>query len=65
MFGVILVDDERHYIDELEKIIREELPFKIVNSCSNGTDALKALRDLDPDILITDVLMPGMSFLCC
>lgn len=61
MLGIILVDDERHYIDELEEIIREEMPFKIASSCSNGTDALKALRELDPDILITDVLMPGMS----
>ncbi len=61
MLGIILVDDERHYIDELEEIIGEKLPFKIVSSCSNGTEALNSLRNLDPDILITDVLMPGMS----
>ncbi len=61
MFGIMLVDDERRFIDELETMIKEELPFTILGNCFNGTAALKAVRDLNPDVLITDVLMPGMS----
>ncbi len=57
----MLVDDERHYIDELEEIIKGEPPFQILGNCFNGIDALKTVEELNPDILITDVLMPGMS----
>lgn len=32
----MLVDDERHFIDELEDIINEELPFEILGNCYNG-----------------------------
>lgn len=57
----MLVDDERHFIDELEEIITEDLPFKVIGNCLNGISALKAIEDLNPDVLISDVLMPGMS----
>lgn len=61
MFGIMLVDDELHYIDELNEIIKEEPSFQILGNCRNGITALKAVKELNPDVLITDVLMPGMS----
>lgn len=57
----MLVDDERHFIDELEDIITDDLPFKVLGNCYNGISALKAVEDMNPDVLIADVLMPGMS----
>ena len=57
----MVVDDERHFIDELEEIITDDLPFRVLGNCLNGISALKAVETLNPDVLIADVLMPGMS----
>lgn len=61
MFRIMLVDDEQHFIEEIQEILSAEMPCKILASCFNGISALKTLEELEPDVLITDVLMPGMS----
>lgn len=59
--GIMLVDDEQHFIDEMKEILTGESPHRILANYLNGTDALSTIEDLNPDLLIVDVLMPGMS----
>lgn len=62
MFRVILADDEKRICVLLEKSIRwKELGLEPVASCSNGQELFEAVAEHRPDIVITDIQMPGMN----
>jgi DNA-binding NarL/FixJ family response regulator len=39
----------------------EEQGVQIAGECANGTDALRAVRELAPDVVVMDLNMPGIS----
>jgi DNA-binding NarL/FixJ family response regulator len=39
----------------------EEQGVQIVGECNNGTDALRSVRELAPDVVVMDLNMPGIS----
>jgi len=59
---IMIVDDEPT-IQQLLKIIIEDMGFEVVMQALNGESALKAYGSLDPkpDIIIIDHRMPIMS----
>lgn len=56
---VLVVDDERLIADTVAAILNEN-GFEAVKAY-NGEEALEAAREFQPDIVLTDVLMPRMS----
>jgi two-component system alkaline phosphatase synthesis response regulator PhoP len=56
---IMIVDDELHMV-ELEKAILEAEGFKTITA-PNGDEALKILQKAKPDLVILDMMMPGMS----
>jgi CheY-like chemotaxis protein len=56
---VLVVDDERVIADTLS-IILGKSGFSTVTAY-DGTEALRLAREVTPDLLISDVVMPGMS----
>jgi len=62
MYKVVLVDDEEIVLEGLKKKINwERLRLQVVGGASNGLEALKIIEETNPDILITDVIMPVMN----
>lgn len=59
MKKIMLVDDEMHILRIL-KLSLERQGYKI-NTYNNGQDALQALHQSHPDVLITDIQMPRMT----
>jgi DNA-binding NarL/FixJ family response regulator len=56
---IVLADDHLLVLQGLELLLRQEADFEIVACCPNGEEALRAVRQYQPDILILDILMPG------
>ncbi len=56
---VLLVDDEADII-ELLKYNLEKEGYQ-VSTALNGRDALKAARAVRPDLIVLDIMMPGMD----
>ena len=59
MDKVLIVDDEKNYPTILGEVIREE-GFEPVTAAS-GLAALEALRSQPIDLVLTDVMMPGID----
>ncbi|WP_256710701.1 response regulator [Paenibacillus sp. FSL H8-0548] len=59
---MIIVDDEDIIREGLRDYIAwSEMGIQISGEAENGKEALQKVRDLKPDILLTDVVMPGMN----
>ena len=58
---ILLVDDETRLLDSTRRAIRLERPAWAVFTACGGEEAIQVLRDRDIDVLVTDMLMPGMD----
>ena len=58
---VLLADDHQVLRAGLAGIIRLDPEFTIVGEADNGEEVVQLCRELRPDLLITDLRMPGMG----
>lgn len=56
---ILVVDDDTNILMLLELYLKKE-NFDIV-TCENGLDALTLFREENPDLVLLDVMLPGMS----
>jgi len=56
---ILVVDDEDH-IRELMKFNLEKNGYKVI-SCGDGTEALKLAKGEKPDLVLLDVMLPGID----
>jgi len=62
MIKLLLVDDQVLFIETLKTVIELRAPeIQVVGLAYNGEDALEAVKDLNPDIILMDVRMPVMD----
>mgnify|MGYP000498939897 CR=1 FL=1 len=62
MYKLLLVDDEAIIREGIEKMVDwGRLGICLTDSCANAIVALDSMMDDMPDILVTDVRMPGMD----
>ena len=57
---VLLVDDHDLFRTGLRTLLDEQ-EVQVVGECANGTDAIEAVRELAPDVVVMDLNMPGLS----
>ncbi len=62
MYKLLLVDDEQIIREGIERMIDwDKLGITLTASCPNAIAALDSMTDNMPDILLTDIRMPGMD----
>lgn len=60
MLRVIIADDEYKICQLIEKLVDwKSLDMEVVDIVQNGVEALESINSLSPDIVITDIRMPG------
>ncbi len=58
---VIVADDHPLYRDGIARALAAGGEFDVVAEAGDGAAALKAIRELEPDVAVLDVRMPGMD----
>ena len=61
MYRILLVDDEPVVIQGMKKFPWQELDCSIIGTASDGLEAWEQVCSLSPDIVITDIRMPGID----
>ena len=62
LYSFVLVDDEPEIREGIRDTIPwEELGFRFVGACANGSEALELAERTPPDVLMTDINMPFMD----
>jgi two-component system, NarL family, nitrate/nitrite response regulator NarL len=56
-----IVDDHQIVIDGLKLLLRDKKRFEIVAEATKAKDMLELIKQAAPDVLITDIMMPGMD----
>lgn len=56
---VLLADDHGPMIDRVKALLEGD--YEIVGSVDNGRDLVSAARRLQPDIILLDISMPGLT----
>ncbi|WP_407268324.1 sporulation transcription factor Spo0A [Radiobacillus sp. PE A8.2] len=58
---VCLVDDNRELIQLMEDFFEDQADIEVIGTANNGKECLEMLEDLNPDVLVLDIIMPHMD----
>lgn len=58
---VVLADDHTVVREGLEQILNGEPDMEVVGQVSDGESAVRAVQELQPDVAVLDVAMPGLG----
>lgn len=58
---VLIVDDHSLVRDGLSRLLEEQDNITVVGQAGDGLEAVEAARELQPDIVLMDLRMPGMD----
>jgi DNA-binding NarL/FixJ family response regulator len=58
---ILVVDDDPHSRQRVTSLLADEPGVEIAGQASSGEEALAKAAQLEPDLVVMDVQMPGMS----
>jgi DNA-binding NarL/FixJ family response regulator len=58
---IVLADDHRIVRQGLRALLTGEADFEVVGEADDGREALELVRRLNPDVLVLDLMMPGLN----
>ncbi len=58
---VLIVDDEPLAREGLKKLCEEDPDIEVVGECADGRSATAAIEQIEPDLMLLDIQMPGMD----
>lgn len=62
MWRTLIVDDEQPAVKSIRKLfLKAGIPFEIIGEAENGEVGLQMIRELQPDVVVTDINMPVMD----
>lgn len=60
-YRVVIGDDHELIIEGIRRVLEAEPDVEVVGTASNGRDLVKLAREVQPDLVLLDVLMPILN----
>ena len=58
---IVLADDHRIVRQGLHALLKAETDFDVIGEAGDGLKALELVRKLNPDVVVLDLMMPGLN----
>lgn len=58
--NILIIDDEENFCKLVKKNVEQTGEFD-VHIATNGDDGIKLAREIKPDLILLDIVMPGMD----
>jgi DNA-binding NarL/FixJ family response regulator len=58
---VLIADDHRLFAEALRAILSADERIEVVGLAESGDDAVEQAGDLEPDVVLMDISMPGLN----
>jgi two-component system nitrate/nitrite response regulator NarL len=58
---ILIVDDHRLFAEALQVILASDPRLDVVGLADSGEDAVRLADELDPDVVLMDISMPGIG----
>jgi DNA-binding NarL/FixJ family response regulator len=58
---ILIVDDSRAWRDAVRSILQKQLDLVIIGECSDGFEAVQKSEELQPDLVLLDIGLPGLN----
>ncbi len=59
--NIVLADDHRIVRQGLRALLTAESDFEVIGEADDGREALEVVHRLNPDVLVLDLMMPGLN----
>ena len=60
MAGILIVDDNANIRRLLRSFVETNTGFEVCGEAENGPEGIKKAKELQPDLILLDMTMPGM-----
>lgn len=61
MTEVLIVEDSKFMRNLLKKTLSDEAKYSVVGEAENGKEGVKMFKDLKPDLVLMDIVMPSVN----
>jgi two-component system, LytTR family, response regulator len=61
MIRTLIVDDEPLARERLRGLLGDEQEVEVVGECGDGWEAVRAIQDIDPDLVFLDIRLPRLD----
>lgn len=59
--SILIVDDHAMLREGLRNLLVQEKDFELVGEAADGAEAVRIATELKPDVIIMDIVMPGLN----